>query len=99
MMRVVIVDDEMITRTSLKDFICSQLSDYEVAGTFSNGQEALLYPSGSWIENEMKDQTKAGFEMTGAPVPVVSASPKIAPRPTPPRSGKRRNTGPGKAVR
>ncbi|MET4002435.1 N-acetylglucosamine transport system substrate-binding protein [Arthrobacter sp. UYCu511] len=45
---------------------------------WSNGQEALLYPSGSWIENEMKDQTKAGFEMTGAPVPVVSASPKIA---------------------
>ena len=45
---------------------------------WSNGQEALLYPSGSWIENEMKDQTKAGFEMTGAPVPVVSSSPKIA---------------------
>lgn len=45
---------------------------------WSNGQEALLYPSGSWIENEMKDQTKAGFEMTGTPVPVVSASPKIA---------------------
>ncbi|MGO2541443.1 N-acetylglucosamine/diacetylchitobiose ABC transporter substrate-binding protein [Specibacter sp. AOP5-B1-6] len=44
---------------------------------WSNGQEALLYPSGSWIENEMKDQTKAGFEMTGAPVPVVSDSPKI----------------------
>ncbi|WP_449374281.1 N-acetylglucosamine/diacetylchitobiose ABC transporter substrate-binding protein [Arthrobacter psychrolactophilus] len=46
--------------------------------SWSNGQEALLYPSGSWIENEMKDQTKAGFEMTGAPVPVVSSSPKIA---------------------
>ena len=45
---------------------------------WSNGQEALLYPSGSWIENEMKEQTKEGFEMTGAPVPVVSASPKIA---------------------
>ncbi|MFQ4148759.1 N-acetylglucosamine/diacetylchitobiose ABC transporter substrate-binding protein [Arthrobacter sp. LAPM80] len=44
---------------------------------WSNDQKALLYPSGSWIENEMKDQTKAGFEMTGAPVPVVSASPKI----------------------
>lgn len=44
---------------------------------WSNGQEALLYPSGSWIENEMKEQTKAGFEMTGAPVPVVSTSPKI----------------------
>lgn len=44
---------------------------------WSNGQEALLYPSGSWIENEMKDQTKKGFEMTGAPVPVVSDSPKI----------------------
>ncbi|ALE07454.1 sugar ABC transporter sugar-binding protein [Arthrobacter sp. ERGS1:01] len=45
---------------------------------WSNNQDALLYPSGSWIENEMKDQTKADFQMTGAPVPVVSASPKIA---------------------
>lgn len=44
---------------------------------WSNNQDALLYPSGSWIENEMKDQTKAGFKMTGAPVPVVSTSPKI----------------------
>jgi len=44
---------------------------------WSNNQDALLYPSGSWIENEMKDQTKADFKMTGTPVPVVSASPKI----------------------
>ena len=44
---------------------------------WSNNQDALLYPSGSWIENEMKDQTKAGFEMTGATVPVVSSSPKM----------------------
>ncbi|MBP2412643.1 N-acetylglucosamine transport system substrate-binding protein [Arthrobacter stackebrandtii] len=44
---------------------------------WSNDQEALLYPSGSWIENEMKDVTKEGFEMTGAPTPVVSSSPKI----------------------
>lgn len=34
---------------------------------WSNGQEALLYPSGSWIENEMKNQTKADFKMTGIP--------------------------------
>ncbi len=45
---------------------------------WSNNQDALLYPSGSWIENEMKDQTKADFKMTGAPVPVASASPKMA---------------------
>lgn len=44
---------------------------------WSNNQEALLYPSGSWIENEMKDQTKADFQMTGAPAPVVTSSPKI----------------------
>ncbi|WP_125612746.1 N-acetylglucosamine/diacetylchitobiose ABC transporter substrate-binding protein [Specibacter cremeus] len=44
---------------------------------WSNNQDALLYPSGSWIENEMKDQTKAGFKMTGAPTPVVTSSPKI----------------------
>lgn len=44
---------------------------------WSNAQEALLYPSGAWIENEMKDQTKEGFEMTGTPVPSVSSSPAL----------------------
>lgn len=44
---------------------------------WSNNQDALLYPSGSWIENEMKDQTKADFKMMGAPIPVVSKTPKI----------------------
>lgn len=44
---------------------------------WSQGQEALLYPSGAWIENEMKSQTKEGFEMVGAPAPTVSASPKM----------------------
>jgi N-acetylglucosamine transport system substrate-binding protein len=41
---------------------------------WSNSQDALLYPSGSWIENEMKDQTKDGFEMTGFPEMTVSTS-------------------------
>lgn len=45
--------------------------------SWSNGQEALLYPSGSWIENEMKDQTKDGFKMTGIPAPSVTSSPKM----------------------
>jgi N-acetylglucosamine transport system substrate-binding protein len=40
---------------------------------WSNNQDALLYPSGSWIENEMKDQTKPGFEMTGFPEMTVTA--------------------------
>ncbi|WP_426997121.1 N-acetylglucosamine/diacetylchitobiose ABC transporter substrate-binding protein [Pseudarthrobacter sp. N5] len=44
---------------------------------WSNAQEALLYPSGSWIENEMKDQTKAGFKMTGAAVPTVTTGSKM----------------------
>lgn len=44
---------------------------------WSNAEEAILYPSGSWIENEMKSQTKAGFKMTGAPEPSVTASPKF----------------------
>ncbi|MGH3588967.1 MAG: N-acetylglucosamine/diacetylchitobiose ABC transporter substrate-binding protein, partial [Pseudonocardia sp.] len=34
---------------------------------WSNKQDALLYPSGSWIENEMKKQTADGFEMKGVP--------------------------------
>jgi len=41
---------------------------------WSNAQDALLYPSGSWIENEMKSQTKSGFEMTGMPELGLSAS-------------------------
>jgi N-acetylglucosamine transport system substrate-binding protein len=40
---------------------------------WSNQQEALLYPSGSWIENEMKDQTAPEFRMTGLPEMTVSA--------------------------
>ncbi len=40
---------------------------------WSNDQDAILYPSGSWIENEMKDTTKSGFEMTGAAEPTVTS--------------------------
>lgn len=39
---------------------------------WSNDQDALLYPSGGWIENEMKDATADGFDMTGFPTPTVS---------------------------
>jgi N-acetylglucosamine transport system substrate-binding protein len=41
---------------------------------WSNAEQFLIQPSGGWIENEMKDQTKSGFKMTGAPTPVVSSS-------------------------
>ncbi|PRY62896.1 carbohydrate ABC transporter substrate-binding protein (CUT1 family) [Knoellia remsis] len=44
---------------------------------WSNGQEALLYPSGSWIENEMKDQTKDGFKMMGAPEFTLTGNSKM----------------------
>lgn len=44
---------------------------------WSSKQAAILYPSGSWIENEMKSQTKEGFEMTGAPDIALTASPKM----------------------
>jgi N-acetylglucosamine transport system substrate-binding protein len=44
---------------------------------WSNDQQALLYPSGSWIENEMKKATKTGFAMTGIPEPTLTASPKM----------------------
>ncbi|MDN5761452.1 MAG: N-acetylglucosamine/diacetylchitobiose ABC transporter substrate-binding protein [Microlunatus sp.] len=44
---------------------------------WSNDEQALLYPSGGWIENEMKNATKKGFDMTGAPAMVVSDSPKM----------------------
>ena len=41
---------------------------------WSNDQDFILYPSGGWIENEMKTQTKSGFKMTGAPEPTVDGS-------------------------
>ena len=37
----------------------------EAQAQWSLNQEALLYPSGSWIENEMKDQTADDFQMKG----------------------------------
>ncbi len=40
---------------------------------WSNDQDAILYPSGSWIENEMKKQTKSGFQMTGVPEPTLTS--------------------------
>ena len=44
---------------------------------WSEAEQFILYPSGGWIENEMKKQTKSGFKMTGAPEPVVSGSPQL----------------------
>ena len=40
---------------------------------WSLDQSALLYPSGSWIENEMKAQTADGFAMKGVPALTVTA--------------------------
>lgn len=37
-------------------------------------QDALLYPSGAWIENEMADQTAEGFEMRGFPTPSITSN-------------------------
>ncbi len=44
---------------------------------WSQAQEALLYPSGAWIENEMKSQTAENFRMMGAPAPTVTSSPAM----------------------
>src|SRR3954467_4656946 len=44
---------------------------------WSNDEQAILYPSSGWIENEMKDATKSGFQMNGAPDPTVSPSPAM----------------------
>lgn len=44
---------------------------------WSNDELAILYPSGGWIENEMKKATKDGFKMTGAPEPTVTSGSKM----------------------
>lgn len=46
---------------------------------WSNDQEALLYPSGSWIENEMKDNTAEGFEMRGVAPFALNADAVMPP--------------------
>ena len=45
---------------------------------WSNDEQAILYPSGGWIENEMKDATKSNFQMTGAPEPTAHLQPDAA---------------------
>ncbi|GAB3123489.1 N-acetylglucosamine/diacetylchitobiose ABC transporter substrate-binding protein [Glaciibacter psychrotolerans] len=44
---------------------------------WSDAEDFILYPSGGWIENEMKTQTKEGFKMTGAPEPTVTSDSKM----------------------
>ncbi|MEU5625555.1 MULTISPECIES: N-acetylglucosamine/diacetylchitobiose ABC transporter substrate-binding protein [Streptomyces] len=44
---------------------------------WSNDQKALLYPSGGWIENEMKQATKKDFQMTGFPEMTLTDKPKL----------------------
>ena len=44
---------------------------------WSNAEQFVLYPSGGWLENEMKSQTKSGFKMTGAPEPTVTSNSKL----------------------
>lgn len=39
---------------------------------WSLNQEALMYPTGSWIEGEMGDQIAEGFMMVGAPAPTLT---------------------------
>jgi N-acetylglucosamine transport system substrate-binding protein len=44
---------------------------------WSNDEQAILYASGGWIENEMKQATKSGFKMTGAPEPTLTTHSKL----------------------
>jgi N-acetylglucosamine transport system substrate-binding protein len=71
--------------TSLYEIISGGMMKPGGAGTqftaaqaqWSNDQSFLLYPSGSWIENEMKKATKDGFKMTGIPELSVSDNGKL----------------------
>lgn len=71
--------------TAMKKIIDADMFKPGGAGTqftaaqaqWSNDEDGLLYPSGSWIENEMIKQTKSGFKMTGAPEPTVTSGSKL----------------------
>lgn len=49
------------------------LSHTEAQTSFVLG-EALFYPTGSWLENEMKGITPEGFDMALTPVPLLDES-------------------------
>ncbi|WP_162616523.1 N-acetylglucosamine/diacetylchitobiose ABC transporter substrate-binding protein [Xylanimonas allomyrinae] len=49
---------------------CEGLDHTQAQTAFVRG-EALFYPAGSWLENEMRHVTPAGFEMAIAPVPLL----------------------------
>lgn len=39
--------------------------------------KAVMYPSGSWIENEQRGVTPKDYAMTGAPVPLIGSGSKM----------------------
>jgi N-acetylglucosamine transport system substrate-binding protein len=68
------------------------LEDAVKAGFFAKGGEGIkhtqaqtdwvtgksvIYPSGSWIENEQRGVTPEDYEMTGAPTPLLSSGAKL----------------------
>ena len=71
--------------TSLYEIISGGMMKPGGAGTqftaaqaqWSNDESFLLYPSGSWIENEMKTQTKDGFKMMGMNELSIDANDKL----------------------
>ena len=67
--------------TSLKEIIDAGYMQPGGGGTqftqaqaqWSLSQDAIMYPSGSWIENEMREQTAENFQMRGVPTWAVTA--------------------------
>ncbi|MGH3736285.1 MAG: N-acetylglucosamine/diacetylchitobiose ABC transporter substrate-binding protein [Micromonosporaceae bacterium] len=51
--------------------------DHVQAQTAWTEGKAAFVPCGSWLENEQKDTTPEGFEMTVAPEPLLSADSKL----------------------
>jgi N-acetylglucosamine transport system substrate-binding protein len=51
----------------------------QAQAAWSLDQEALFYFSGSWIENEMADATKEGFDMAAWPVPLLDPATAALP--------------------
>src|SRR5699024_4317258 len=51
--------------------------------------KAVMYPSGSWIENEQKGSTPEDYEMVGVPTPQLSSGSAMPPRPSTARPASR----------
>lgn len=69
-LKAIIADELLLPDGATTDFQDAQAS-------WAKKQDVLLYPCGSWIENETLKQVTEGFQMTGVPDLALNDSPAL----------------------